>query len=168
MPRTCARSALSTARKRALVCSCTPVSRLNGWRRMCWPHPGGRFCRALDAEPAVNSDGALCDHDRSRIACAADYRPLEAISRGSDSRRGKSGKTTLANSIASSVSDHNTRFDLENPSDLARLADAMLALKEPKGLIVLDEEACTDLHRFLPCGGRFRNITCCRLYSSRG
>ncbi len=49
------------------------------------------------------------------------------------------GKTTLAASIAPTVSDRIARFDLENPSDLARLADPMLALQEPKGLVVLDE-----------------------------
>jgi predicted AAA+ superfamily ATPase len=49
------------------------------------------------------------------------------------------GKTTLAASIAPTLSDRIRRFDLENPSDLARLADPMLALQEPKGLVVLDE-----------------------------
>ncbi len=49
------------------------------------------------------------------------------------------GKTTLAASIAPTLSDRNSRFDLENPSDLARLADPMLALQELKGLVVLDE-----------------------------
>ena len=49
------------------------------------------------------------------------------------------GKTTLAASIAPTVSNRISRFDLENPSDLARLADPMLALQEPKGLVVLDE-----------------------------
>jgi len=49
------------------------------------------------------------------------------------------GKTTLAASIAPTLSNHISRFDLENPSDLARLADPMLALQEPKGLVVLDE-----------------------------
>jgi predicted AAA+ superfamily ATPase len=49
------------------------------------------------------------------------------------------GKTTLANVIAPSVSDHSSRFDLENPSDLARLADPMLALQGLTGLVVLDE-----------------------------
>jgi len=34
------------------------------------------------------------------------------------------GKTTLAGLIAPSLSDHNTRFDLENPADVARLADS--------------------------------------------
>jgi len=37
------------------------------------------------------------------------------------------------------LSDRISRFDLENPSDLARLADPMLALQELKGLVVLDE-----------------------------
>ena len=49
------------------------------------------------------------------------------------------GKTTLAASIAPTVSNRISRFDLESPSDLARLADPMLALQEPKGLVVLDE-----------------------------
>ncbi len=49
------------------------------------------------------------------------------------------GKTTLAASIAPTLSNHISRFDLENPSDLARLADPMLALQEPRGLVVLDE-----------------------------
>jgi len=49
------------------------------------------------------------------------------------------GKTTLAASIAPTLSDRISPFDLENPSDLARLADPMLALQEPKGLVVLDE-----------------------------
>jgi hypothetical protein len=49
------------------------------------------------------------------------------------------GKTTLAASIVPTLSDRIRRFDLENPSDLARLADPMLALQEPKGLVVLDE-----------------------------
>lgn len=49
------------------------------------------------------------------------------------------GKTTLANLIAPAVSDRSTRFDLENPSDLARLADPMLGLQGLTGLIVLDE-----------------------------
>src|ERR1700723_1423097 len=49
------------------------------------------------------------------------------------------GKTTLAGLIAPSLSDHNTRFDLENPADVARLADPMLALQGLKGIVVLDE-----------------------------
>jgi uncharacterized protein len=49
------------------------------------------------------------------------------------------GKTTLAASVAPAVSNRISRFDLEDPSDLARLADPMLALQEPRGLVVLDE-----------------------------
>ena len=49
------------------------------------------------------------------------------------------GKTTLAASIAPTLSNRIIRFDLENPSDLARLADPLLALQEPRGLVVLDE-----------------------------
>jgi hypothetical protein len=46
---------------------------------------------------------------------------------------------TLAGLIAPSVSNHSTRFDLENPADVARLADPMLALQGLKGIVVLDE-----------------------------
>ncbi|NOX55424.1 MAG: AAA family ATPase, partial [Planctomycetes bacterium] len=49
------------------------------------------------------------------------------------------GKTTLADQIASKWSGPVHRFDLEDPRDLARLADPMLALADLKGLIVLDE-----------------------------
>lgn len=49
------------------------------------------------------------------------------------------GKTTLAGQIASAVSPHHVRFDLEDPADLARLSDPMLALKGLSGLVVLDE-----------------------------
>jgi uncharacterized protein len=49
------------------------------------------------------------------------------------------GKTTLAGLIAPALSDHNTRFDLENPADVARLADPMLALQGLKGIVLLDE-----------------------------
>ena len=48
------------------------------------------------------------------------------------------GKTTLANTIVPAAGG-STRFDLENPADLARLADPMLALQGLKGLVVLDE-----------------------------
>lgn len=48
------------------------------------------------------------------------------------------GKTTLANSIVASR-NNSTRFDLEDPADLARLADPMLALQGLRGMVVLDE-----------------------------
>jgi len=49
------------------------------------------------------------------------------------------GKTTLARHIAGEMKPPHAFFDLENPSDLERLADPMLALKNLKGLVVLDE-----------------------------
>jgi predicted AAA+ superfamily ATPase len=49
------------------------------------------------------------------------------------------GKTTLASLIAPAISERSTRFDLENPADLARLSDPMLALQDLRGLVVLDE-----------------------------
>jgi hypothetical protein len=47
------------------------------------------------------------------------------------------GKTTLAKQIA--ASKPHTFFDLERPSDIARLTDAQLALEPLRGLVVLDE-----------------------------
>ena len=49
------------------------------------------------------------------------------------------GKTTLAGMLAGQWQGPIHRFDLEDPEDLARLSDPMLALKELDGLIILDE-----------------------------
>jgi len=49
------------------------------------------------------------------------------------------GKTTLAHALARQTEGHTSYFDLENPEDMARLADPMMALKEHKGLVVIDE-----------------------------
>jgi hypothetical protein len=49
------------------------------------------------------------------------------------------GKTTLARTLASEVASPVTYFDLERPRDLARLADAELALSDLRGLVVIDE-----------------------------
>ncbi len=49
------------------------------------------------------------------------------------------GKTTLARYIGATWRGPVTRFDLEDPRDLARLDDPMLALAECRGLVVLDE-----------------------------
>jgi len=49
------------------------------------------------------------------------------------------GKTTLARSFIGRIDKPTSYFDLENPEDLARLADPMLALKDLKGLVVIDE-----------------------------
>ena len=49
------------------------------------------------------------------------------------------GKTTLARSFIDRIDKPTSYFDLENPEDLARLADPMLALKDLKGLVVIDE-----------------------------
>lgn len=47
------------------------------------------------------------------------------------------GKTTLAAALAGHGGA--IRFDLENPADLARLAEPMLALERLRGLVVIDE-----------------------------
>jgi predicted AAA+ superfamily ATPase len=49
----------------------------------------------------------------------------------------QSGKTTLARQLANEQG--GTLFDLENPTDLARLAAPQLALEGLSGLVVLDE-----------------------------
>jgi predicted AAA+ superfamily ATPase len=53
------------------------------------------------------------------------------------------GKTTLARDIFAAKSTNEERelnyFDLENPSQLARLQDPMLGLQELKGLVIIDE-----------------------------
>lgn len=52
------------------------------------------------------------------------------------------GKTTLAQQLIASYSGPTTFFDLENPEDLARLQEPMLALSDLSGLVVLDEIQC--------------------------
>jgi predicted AAA+ superfamily ATPase len=49
------------------------------------------------------------------------------------------GKTTLARQLVARTGSPTMLFDLENPTDIARLADPMLALQELEGLVVLDE-----------------------------
>jgi predicted AAA+ superfamily ATPase len=47
------------------------------------------------------------------------------------------GKTTLARQLAGAL--QSTYFDLENPVDLARLSEPMMALEPLRGLVVIDE-----------------------------
>jgi predicted AAA+ superfamily ATPase len=49
------------------------------------------------------------------------------------------GKTTLARQIVELHGGPTTVFDLEDPEHLARLADPMLALRNLRGLVVIDE-----------------------------
>lgn len=49
------------------------------------------------------------------------------------------GKTTLALQFAETAGTPYHRFDLENPNDLARLADTMIGLGNLLGLVILDE-----------------------------
>ncbi len=49
------------------------------------------------------------------------------------------GKTTLARVLAGGRKEKIHYFDLENPDDLNMLREPMLALKELKGLVVIDE-----------------------------
>lgn len=49
------------------------------------------------------------------------------------------GKTTLARELMHRWSGPTSRFDLEDPDDLARLAEPKLALAHLQGLVVIDE-----------------------------
>ncbi len=49
------------------------------------------------------------------------------------------GKTTLARNIAESSRPPAIFYDLENTEDMARLSDPMLALKNARGLVIIDE-----------------------------
>src|SRR3989338_816834 len=49
------------------------------------------------------------------------------------------GKTTLSRQFSSHWPSDVTRFDLENPRDIERLGDPLLALEGAKGLIIIDE-----------------------------
>ena len=49
------------------------------------------------------------------------------------------GKTTLARTVVAGLAGPAAFFDLEDPRDLARLSDPMLALADLRGLVVLDE-----------------------------
>ncbi|MBU4202520.1 MAG: AAA family ATPase [Acidobacteria bacterium] len=49
------------------------------------------------------------------------------------------GKTTLSRMVIGKDRGPHSYFDLENPEDFSRLSDPMLALKNLKGLVVIDE-----------------------------
>lgn len=70
--------------------------------------------------------------DRARIEASLDRSPVVLLTGPR-----QAGKTTLARQWVA-VDDRNY-FDLENPMDLARLADPMLALSPLQGLVVIDE-----------------------------
>jgi len=60
------------------------------------------------------------------------------------------GKTTLARLFLKEAHQKSSYFDLESPEDIARLADPMLALKDLKGLVVIDEvQRLPDLFQVL-------------------
>lgn len=49
------------------------------------------------------------------------------------------GKTTLSRQFSSQWPADVTTFDLENPRDVQRLADPLLALEDVEGLVIIDE-----------------------------
>jgi uncharacterized protein len=73
-------------------------------------------------------------HHNAEILHRLDLNPVVAIVGAR-----QVGKTTLAHQIGETRQGKVTRFDLEKPSDLARLADPQLALTPLDGLVILDE-----------------------------
>ncbi len=60
------------------------------------------------------------------------------------------GKTTLARLFVKESQQKSSYFDLENPEEIARLADPILVLKDLKGLVVIDEvQRLPDLFQVL-------------------
>jgi predicted AAA+ superfamily ATPase len=56
------------------------------------------------------------------------------------------GKTTLSRQLSSQWSKNVTIFDLEDPRDVQRLQEPLLALENIEGLIIIDEiQRCPDL-----------------------
>ncbi len=49
------------------------------------------------------------------------------------------GKTTLARTLGEKTASSTTYLDLEDPEDVARLSDPMLALRDLRGLVIIDE-----------------------------
>ena len=49
------------------------------------------------------------------------------------------GKTTLALQLSCEWPSEVIRFDLENPRDIQRLQDPLLALEDARGLVIIDE-----------------------------
>ena len=51
----------------------------------------------------------------------------------------QTGKTTLARQIVAQDKRPHTFFDLENSEDVSRLSDPMMALKDLRGIVIIDE-----------------------------
>jgi len=75
------------------------------------------------------------DHYLLRIAARFEVAPVVALLGPR-----QCGKTTLARMFAERLADTSvTRFDLEDPTDLAALAEPKLALQGLRGLVIIDE-----------------------------
>jgi predicted AAA+ superfamily ATPase len=74
------------------------------------------------------------DRHTQRIRQLLDHHPAVAILGAR-----QVGKTTLAREILSHAETPGTLLDLEDPDDVARLEEPMLALRDLKGLVVIDE-----------------------------
>ena len=75
------------------------------------------------------------DRYLSKIAARFEVQPVVALLGPR-----QCGKTTLARMYAERLTDTSvTRFDLEDPTDLAALAEPKLALQGLRGLVVIDE-----------------------------
>ena len=74
------------------------------------------------------------EHDLSRVRLLLGEFPVVALLGAR-----QVGKTTLARQLAEAYSEPVAWFDLEDPTDLARLDDPGLELRPLEGLVVLDE-----------------------------
>jgi len=74
-------------------------------------------------------------HDRARVAALLRDLPVVGVLGAR-----QVGKSTLARQVVGGRRGPSAWFDLENPADAARLtADPMLALRDSRGLVVIDE-----------------------------
>jgi len=74
------------------------------------------------------------DRHLERLGWLLDHHPVVAILGAR-----QVGKTTLAGQLGATEGGSTTRFDLEDPDDLARLDEPRLALGGLEGLVVIDE-----------------------------
>ncbi len=73
-------------------------------------------------------------HDLARLQALIEQFPVTAIIGAR-----QVGKTTIAQELGERLGWKATRFDLEDPEDYERMRDTMFALRDVRGLVVIDE-----------------------------